>query len=147
MRKTLKSILAVSLCVCMVLSAGITGIAASNNSTKQVQAVQSYASIEEYIAQSNAGGTAVAAAKTAAAVNNEADPEEPAEKSIASKPVGQTTLGDIIAKVVNFFSDILINRGVLGALKAVLPQSPAIPDYESFDLDAYDDFYAGLKHS
>lgn len=144
MNKTLKSILAVSLCVCMVLSAGVGGIAASNNAAKPVEAAQSYASIEEYVAQSNAGSTAAAIGKNVAATNDDTDPT-PAAKSITATPVGKTTLGDIIAKVVNFISDFLVNNIVLGALKASVPKSPAIPDYDDFNLDDQDNFYAGTE--
>lgn len=143
MNKTFKSTLALLLCFCMVLSAGITGVAAVKDTP--VPAAQNYASIEDFIAQSNAtaGDTLAVAGKSVAATNDDADPEAPVEKSIASKPVGKTTLGNIIAKVVNFISDILVNNIVLGALKISVPKSPAILDYDDFSLDDQDNFYAG----
>lgn len=142
MNKTLKSTLALLLCVCMVLSTSITGVATVQNTSTQTVA-QDYTSIEDYIAQSNA--EAAVAGKSVVLTSADADPEPPTEKSIASKPVGKTTLGNIVSKVINFISDILINKVVLGALKGVLPQSPAIPDYNGFDIDACDNFYAGSK--
>ncbi|NLX92857.1 MAG: hypothetical protein GXZ02_03160, partial [Clostridiales bacterium] len=146
MNKTFKSTLALLLCFCMVLSAGITGVAAVKDTA--VPAAQNYASIEDYIAQSNAtaGNTLAVAGKSVAVTNDDADPEAPVEKSITAKPVGKTTLGDIIAKVVNFISDFLVNNIVLGALRMSVPRSPAIPDFDDFDLNDQDNFYAGNEH-
>ncbi|HZK38837.1 MAG TPA: neutral/alkaline non-lysosomal ceramidase N-terminal domain-containing protein, partial [Clostridia bacterium] len=143
MKKVFKSTLALVLCVCMLLSVGITGLAAVQDTTAPT--AQSYTSIEDYMAQSNAtaDNAVTGTGKNATATNDEA--ETPAEKSLASKPVGKTTFGNILAKIVNFISDIVINKGVLGALRAVLPQSPAIPDYDGFDLDTYDNFYPGTE--
>ncbi len=69
---------------------------------------------------------------------------KPAAVNISAQtPVGDTTLGNIFAKVVNFISDFVINGIVLGALRNSVPFSPAIKDYSTFDLDAYGDFYPG----
>lgn len=139
MNKTFKSVLALLLCMCMVLSAGITGTAAAGQATV-APAAQSYASVEAYIAQSTAAEPAVSAAPARnAAAQNAAEP------SVSTTPVGQTTLGNIFTKIINFISDFFINKVVLGALRAVLPQSPEILDYDTFDLDEYDDFYAGTE--
>ena len=66
MKKTFKSIISVLLCVCMVLSAGITGAAVQNTAAQP--AAQNYASVEDYIAQSKpAGANTAATGKTAGA--------------------------------------------------------------------------------
>ncbi len=136
MNKTVKSVLALLLCVCMVLSAGITGAAVQKTSVQPM--AQSYASIEDYVAQSQADITGTAPAGNAAA-------QSAAEPSVSATPVGKTTLGNIFTKIINFISDFFINKVVLGALRAVLPQSPEILDYDTFDLDGYGDFYAGTE--
>lgn len=47
-------------------------------------------------------------------------------------------------KVLNKVSDFLINNVVAKALGVVVPDSPAVLDYESFNIDSYDNFYPGM---
>ena len=48
------------------------------------------------------------------------------------------------SRAVNALSNFVIN-GVLGtALKLIIPDSAAVEDYEKFNIDEYDNFYAGM---
>lgn len=49
------------------------------------------------------------------------------------------------SRAVNALSNFVIN-GVLGtALKLIIPDSAAVEDYEKFNIDEYDNFYAGTE--
>ncbi len=50
-----------------------------------------------------------------------------------------------LSKVLNSLSNFVIN-GVLGkALSLIIPDSAAVADFERFDIDEYDNFYAGTE--
>ena len=49
-----------------------------------------------------------------------------------------------LAKLLNKFSNFIIN-GVLGtALNLIIPDSAAVADFEDFDINEYENFYAGM---
>ncbi len=74
-----------------------------------------YNSVEEYIAESQA---------------NEKDTE--LQIKIA------------LSKVLNFISNLFINDILGKALNLIIPDSAAVADFEKFDIDKYDNFYAGM---
>lgn len=138
MKKIFKPVLALLLCFCIVFSLAVTGVAAGSG-TAQTGAIKSYASVADYIAQSNANG------KSVTVINKDGAAQTAVSKSISATPVGKTTLGNIFAKIINFISDFLINKVVLGAVTAVMPKTSAVKDYDAFDLDSYGNFYTGTE--
>ncbi len=48
------------------------------------------------------------------------------------------------AKILNFLSNLFINDIVGSVLNLLIPSSSAVLDYEEFNLDEYDNFYAGM---
>ncbi|MBE6715440.1 MAG: hypothetical protein E7573_00800 [Ruminococcaceae bacterium] len=57
---------------------------------------------------------------------------------------GFVQLKIFFAKLLNFLSNLLINDIVGTFLNIIMPDSVAVLDYESFDLDAYEGFYEGM---
>lgn len=57
---------------------------------------------------------------------------------------GMVKLKIILAKFLNLLSNFFINDFLGSILNIVIPDSSAVLDYEEFDLDAYDNFYAGM---
>ena len=53
-------------------------------------------------------------------------------------------LRQIVARVLNMISNIVINSGLAGALSTFIPGTNAVLSYEDFDLEAYAGFYAGM---
>lgn len=49
-----------------------------------------------------------------------------------------------LAKILNLLSNLFINSFLGTILNLMIPDSSAVLDYQSFDLDAYDNFYAGM---
>ncbi len=50
----------------------------------------------------------------------------------------------VLSKALNYISNFFIN-GVLGtALNMIIPDSAAVADFEEFDINKYDNFYAGM---
>ena len=78
-----------------------------------------YASVVDYIAASE-----------------EAEEEAPAD--------GLLQLKIILVKVLNLLSNFFINTFLGTILNVVIPNSAAVQDLDSFDLDAYENFYAGM---
>ncbi|MBR6619735.1 MAG: neutral/alkaline non-lysosomal ceramidase N-terminal domain-containing protein [Clostridia bacterium] len=75
-----------------------------------------YSSVEEYVAQ--------------------AQTDEGTDSSLKTKIV--------LAKFLNKLSNFVIN-GILGtALNLIIPDSAAVADFEDFDLNKYENFYAGM---
>lgn len=128
LKKVFRSAIATLLCVCILTGAGVSGLAAGSG-TAGAGDVAVYNTVGDYIAQSKAGAQVAAAGA----------------QSVTSTPVGQTTFGNIIAKIVNFISDFVINTIALGLLKAVVPATPKVRDYEDFDIDSYENFYKGTE--
>ncbi|MBO5333358.1 MAG: hypothetical protein J6B37_04500 [Clostridia bacterium] len=52
----------------------------------------------------------------------------------------------LLYKILNKVSDFFINDVVAKVLKLSIPDSAAVIDYESFDVDAYDNFYPGMEN-
>ncbi len=51
----------------------------------------------------------------------------------------------ILAKFLNILSNLFINDILGSFLNILIPDSAAVLDYEEFDLDAYENFYAGME--
>lgn len=51
----------------------------------------------------------------------------------------------IVAKLLNMLSNFVINCALGKPLSVVMPAAKTVQRYESFDLDAYGDFYAGTE--
>ena len=107
MKKTLKTLISIVLCVCMIVP----------TVSFVTSAEESYDSVSEYVLSSDTG----------------VEIDEDLQKKIF--------LYDLLNKVSNF----LINNVVAKALGIVIPDSSAVLDYESFDIDSYDNFYPGME--
>ncbi|MEI6580238.1 MAG: hypothetical protein WCN92_12375, partial [Eubacteriales bacterium] len=138
MKKSFKSIVALSLCLCIVFSASITGFAVSG-SKAPAGTVKSYASIEDYVTQANAAGKTVKVIGDAVVANAETG------KSISPTKIGNTTLGDIFAKSINALSDFAINDVLLGSITTLMPKTKNVQNYAKFDLNNYKNFYKGME--
>ena len=51
----------------------------------------------------------------------------------------------VFSRAVNGLSNFVINDFLGTALKLILPDSAAVADYEKFNIDEYDNFYAGTE--
>lgn len=142
MKTKIKASVSLVLCMCILLSVGITGLAAERETASVSVPARSYASIEDYIAEVEAAGKTVTVLDADGTV---LEASAPAAKSAAAQEVTpiQAGLKGTLAKIINFISDFLINKVVLGALHAVLPTTSAVLDKAAFDVDEYDDFYTG----
>lgn len=49
-----------------------------------------------------------------------------------------------LSKFLNFLSNFVINDVLGTMLKVIIPDSAAVNDYESFNIDEYDNFYSGM---
>ena len=49
-----------------------------------------------------------------------------------------------LSKLLNKLSNLFLNDILGGALKLVIPDSAAVADYEEFDINSYENFYAGM---
>ncbi len=68
-----------------------------------------------------------------------------AEEDSGMLPVENTLqLKIVFAKLLNILSDFFINDILGNFLKILMPDSAAVNSYEDFDLEAYDNFYAGM---
>ena len=106
MKKTLKTLISIVLCVCMIVP----------TVSFVTSAEESYDSVSEYVLSSDTG----------------VEMDEDLQKQIF--------LYNLLNKVSNF----LINNVVAKALGIVVPDSSAVLDYESFDINSYDNFYPGM---
>lgn len=106
MKKFLRKVLAISLCLCIALPLMYV----------PVSACDSYDSVEEYVMLSDTS------------VENLDD--------IESKI--------LLCKIFNKVTDFLINDIVGKLLNYAVPDSAAVIDYESFDIDSYENFYSGM---
>ncbi len=109
MKRILKSVIAVVLCLCFMMPTVAFASPAENE----------YASVVDYIAASE-----------------EAEEEAPADSLLQLKI--------ILVKVLNLLSNFFINTFLGTILNVVIPNSAAVQDLDSFDLDAYENFYAGM---
>ena len=116
MKRISKAVIAVLLCLSLMVPVCISAFAAD---TADTSACVEYASLDEYLAQS-AGADAL----------------------IASDGNVKTVFMTALAKVINTLTNTIID--VLGkGLGLIIPATPALKDYNSFNLDEYGDFYAG----
>lgn len=106
MKKILRKVLALSLCLCIVFPMAYIPVSASDT----------YDSVEEYVSLSET------------TVENLDD--------IESKI--------LLCKIFNKVTDFLINDVVGKLLNYAVPDSVAVIDYESFDIDSYENFYPGM---
>ena len=51
----------------------------------------------------------------------------------------------VFSRAVNGISNFFLNDFLGTALKLIIPDSDAVADYEKFDIDEYDNFYAGME--
>ena len=114
MKKSVKAFIAVLLCCLLITPA--TAFAATPTE-------ETYESVIDYVAASEAADEEAAAA--------------------ASGDIF-TQIKIFFGKLLNLLSNILINGIVGGFLNVLISDSAAVLDYESFDLDAYGNFYAGM---
>ena len=106
MKKTLKSMIAIVLCICMMVPMfSVVSFAE-----------ESYDSVADYVETSDTG----------VEVNKNLERDK--------------FLYNLLNKVSNF----LINNVVAKALGVIVSDSYAVLDYEEFDIDSYDNFYAGM---
>lgn len=69
------------------------------------------------------------------------DESESADENVANDFFLQVKI--VLAKLLNVLSNILINGIIGGFLNIITPDSAAVLDYESFNLDEYENFYSG----
>lgn len=109
MKRMLKAVLAVVLCLCMLTPA----VAFAS------EAEVTYDSVADYVMT--------------------------AEEDSEMMPIENTLqLKIVFAKLLNILSDFFINDILGNFLKILMPDSAAVKSYEDFDLEAYDNFYAGM---
>ncbi len=131
MKKILLSAISVFLCLSMMLSIGVTAFA--ETPTDDTVTVEENTTLEDFIS----GAIATAPDGIVDAANGIGD----AFESLSSMSA-KTAFMTVVAKLVNTLSNVLIN--VVGkALNLVIPSTPAINDYASFNLDDYGNFYEG----
>lgn len=118
MKKSFKSALALLLCFCVLFTFATTAIAAPTAS-----ADQDVASLSSGVALT----------------------DQPAQGGISTTPIRGTTFGTLLSRFVNLISEIVINDLILAFLRDIVPMSPAVGDYKSFDLDSYENFLAGTE--
>ena len=83
--------------------------------------------------------TCVFAADTQAETYNSVEEyvEESQQSSVSSAKLG-------FFKLINKISNFFINEVLGKILNLFIPDSAAVADYEAFDIDSYDNFYAGM---
>ena len=123
----MKKFIAVLLCIAMLFAGSAVAVSAEST------AEQSYSSVMDYVsACSSTANTPAVAQET----------EENTEVSINNSPAIQ--FKRIFAKVLNWLSNLFINDVVGTALNLIVPDSPAVKDYEDFNIEEYGNFYAGM---
>ena len=123
----MKKFIAVLLCIAMLFAGSAVAVSAEST------AEQSYSSVMDYVsACSSTANTPAVAQET----------EENTEVSINNSPAIQ--FKRIFAKALNWLSNLFINDVVGTALNLIVPDSPAVKDYEDFNIEEYGNFYAGM---
>lgn len=82
---------------------------------------ETYASVAEYVAASDTG------------VSTDATPVD-----------NLLQLKIVFSKILNFLSNLVINDLLGTALNLIIPDSAAVQDFDTFDIDSYDNFYKGM---
>lgn len=54
-------------------------------------------------------------------------------------------LRQLVARVINALSNLIINNGIAGGLSTFVPGANSLEGYEDFDLDAYEGFLPGME--
>ncbi len=112
MKRIISSVIAIVLCFTLLMPTAAFAAETEEN----------YASVEEYVAQSDTG------------VQEEALPVD-----------NMLQLKIVLSKVLNLLSNFLIN-GVVGTiLNLIIPDSAAVEDFDTFDIDSYENFYGGME--
>lgn len=104
--------------ICMVLCLSLLIPTASVAFASQNETEITYDSVADYVAEANE------------------ETETPVD--------GMLKLKIFFAKLLNMLSNLFINDILGSLLNIVIPESAAVLDYEEFDLDSYDNFYAGM---
>ena len=129
MKKTVKKIISVLLCLCIL--SGMTSIVLAAESEPQELY---YSSIEEYLED---------CAQTEAVADTADTSGDTATADMSQLTSFITSLKKFFAKLLNFLSDFLINDIVARCLTLIVPDADSVQDYQSFDLEEYGNFYAG----
>ncbi len=82
---------------------------------------ETYASVAEYVASSETGVS-----------------------SDASSVDNLLQLKIVFSKILNFLSNLVINDLLGTALNLIIPDSSAVQDFDTFDIESYDNFYKGM---
>lgn len=136
MKKFLMSALSVVLCLCLLVPVCVTAFA--ENEETQIVA-ESNLTLDEYLADCAAKGNSVeVVSSTGDSLGQIGDVFE-SLSSMSSRTILMKTL----AKVINAFSNVLVSA-LATVIGMVIPTAPVLHDYESFNLDEYGNFYAGM---
>lgn len=136
MKKILLSVLSVLLCLCLVVPIGVTAFA--RNEEAPIVA-ESNVTLDEYLADCAARGNQVeVVSSTGDALGQIGDVFE----SLSSMS-SRTFLMKTLAKIINALSNVLVSA-LASVIGMVIPTAPVLHDYESFNLDEYGNFYAGM---
>lgn len=117
MKKTLKSLLAIVLTLCLLFSFGLSPAYAAGAKAKAP--ISDGVSLEDYVSTANVNSTALS-----------------------------MNTNDLLAKIINFISNLLLNGVIFNALASILPRASNTTEVSSIDaynLDAYENFYSGTS--
>ncbi len=124
----MKKFIAVLLCMSMLFACSFVAVSAEST------AEQTYTSVMDYIsACSSTADTPVAQAD---------EEEENNQPSINDSPLIQ--FKRFFAKALNRLSNLVINDVIGSVLNLIVPDSPAVKDYEEFNIEEYGNFYSGM---
>ncbi|MBQ7637565.1 MAG: hypothetical protein IJS90_01515 [Clostridia bacterium] len=144
MKHTVKKIIAVILSVCLLMGTGVSAFAAPPT-------VEDVEFAEELIGTSTLPGefsgiVSMFAQYLIEILNGVGDIgplTAPLDGSIVENFV--SLLLQVIARVINMVSNIVINSGLAGAIRRIVPGSGAVQSYEDFKLDEYAGFLCGME--
>lgn len=123
----MKKIIAILLCVSLLFSGSFVAVSAASENTS------SYTTVMDYVSSCSVNSLTIS-------TDTGTDTDDTA--SVNNSVLIQ--IKRMFAKVLNFFSNLIIN-GVIGtALSLIVPDAPTVQDYETFDLEEYGNFYAGM---
>lgn len=122
----MKKFIAVLLCMTMLFACSFVAVSAESAPE------QSYSSVMDYVSACSTASTPAPAA--------EANDED--ALSVNDSPTIQ--FKRIFAKVLNWLSNLFINDLVGTVLNLIVPDSPAVKDYEDFNIEEYGNFYSGM---
>ncbi len=145
MKKTLKRILAVLLCLCLTGSVVSVAGAADLDSVQEDydywnalwqtsnmpdEAKDAYSSFADYLADifNNIGNIGPVVGQ-------------------GGGTLGQRFLAflrEFLARFINMLSNVVVNNGIAGALAGLVPGSGAVESYEDFNIDSYAGFLPGM---